>query len=257
MPGEMIVIDKNGLRSSLPARFATAQELRLRVHLLRPPRLQHLGGGGLRSTQEPGPQARRRAAGRLRHRHPGPRLRGPRGHRLRRASRGALRTRPDAQPLRGSHVHRARAVDPSLRCPSQAEPGERRSARQARGRHRRLDRSGDDQPQDRQDGARRRCERGARAHLEPAVPVALLLRHRHPDAQRAGRFEPHQRGDRPIPHRRFAGLPLDRGDARCREPTKGSTTDTGGSATRASLATTRIEVAAPSRGNRQLPLLLV
>ena len=52
--------------------------------------------------------------------------------------------------------------------------------------------------------------RGPRAHLVAADPVALLLRHRHADAQGADRLEPQPRGGPPLPRRRLLGyLSLD------------------------------------------------
>ncbi len=61
---------------------------------------------------------------------------------------------------------------------------------------------------------------GAReVHLRissPPTAVALLLRHRHADAARAHRVEPLRRRDRPLRHGRLARLPVARGDARGR-----------------------------------------
>ena len=53
----------------------------------------------------------------------------------------------------------------------------------ARRPDRRLDRARHDQPEDRQDGARRRRARSARAHQLPADDLALLLRRRHAAAR--------------------------------------------------------------------------
>jgi amidophosphoribosyltransferase len=57
------------------------------------------------------------------------------------------------------------------------------------GGRRRLHRAGHHQPQDRQDDPQRGGPRGARADLVAADPVALLLRHRHADAQGADRLQ--------------------------------------------------------------------
>ena len=61
----------------------------------------------------------------------------------------------------------------------------RRARGQARGRGRRLDRARHHLPQDRQDAARGRRERGAHAHQLAADDRALLLRHRHADRARS------------------------------------------------------------------------
>ena len=81
-------------------------------------------------------------------------------------------------------------------------------ARQAAGGGRRLDRARQHHAPDRGDAARRRRHRGAHAHLEPADPVALLLRHRHGRPLRAGGGQPHGRGDRGADRRPLARLPL-------------------------------------------------
>ena len=92
---------------------------------------------------------------------------------------------------------------------------------QAGGRRRRLDRARHDEPQDRQDAARRRRRRGAHAHLQPADDAPLLLRHRHADAPGAGRRDPPARADPDLPHGGLARLPQPRGAAPGRPPRGG------------------------------------
>ena len=83
------------------------------------------------------------------------------------------------QSLRRPHVHPAAAVDPALRREGEAEPGPEHPRRQARRPRRRFDRARHDQPEDREDGARRGRQGSARAHQLSADDLALLLRRRH------------------------------------------------------------------------------
>ncbi len=92
-------------------------------------------------------------------------------------------------------------------------PDARDARGQARGGGGRLDRARDHEPQDRADDPELRRARGARAHLVAADPVALLLRHRHADAQGADRREPPGGGDPALPRRRLAGLSVAGRDA--------------------------------------------
>jgi amidophosphoribosyltransferase len=73
----------------------------------------------------------------------------------------------------------------------------------------------DGQPQDREDGAGRRREGGARAHQWSADDLAVLLRGRHAAPFRADRGHPHARGDHQIPGRRQRRLSEPRGIAQC------------------------------------------
>ena len=77
------------------------------------------------------------------------------------------------------------SVDPPLRREGEAESGAEHPRRQARGPGRRLDRARHDQPQDREDGARRGREGSARAHQLSADDLAVLLRRRHAAASRS------------------------------------------------------------------------
>ena len=77
----------------------------------------------------------------------------------------------------------------------------------ARRPDRRLDRARHHQPQDREDGARRRRRRSAPAHQLPADRVAVFLRRRHAAAPRADRRDPYAGRDQEVRRRRYARLP--------------------------------------------------
>ena len=201
---------RNGLQQHAPLPGDAAPDVHLRVRVLRASRFEPRRHQRLRGAEEPGTGARQGAPHRRRRRDPGARLGRARDDRVRRGVGNPVRARPRPQPLRRPHLHRAAAEHPPLRRAPEAEPGELRAEGQARRRRRRQHRPRHHQPQDRQDAARRRRERGAHAHLEPAHAVALLLRHRHADARRAHRLEPHRRGDQPVHHERHARLPLAR-----------------------------------------------
>jgi len=93
----------------------------------------------------------------------------------------------DPKPLRRPHLHRARPIDPPLRRPPQATPGEKPPRRQARRGDRRFDRARHHQPQDREDDPRRRCQGSTSPNQLPTHYLALLLRHRYSDSRRADR----------------------------------------------------------------------
>ena len=77
----------------------------------------------------------------------------------------------DPQSLRRPHVHPAAAVDPPLRREGEAQSGAEHPRRQARRPGRRLDRARHDQPEDRQDGARRRAR--SEVHLRISCPPTI------------------------------------------------------------------------------------
>ncbi len=122
-PGEMVVIDEHGLRSTqaVHARCRPAAASSS-TSTSRGPTRCSFGQLGLRRAQEARPPARERAARRGGSGDPGARLRRARGDRLRAAERHPLRRGPDPQPLRRPHVHRAAAVDPPLRREAEAHP---------------------------------------------------------------------------------------------------------------------------------------
>ena len=147
-PGEMVVIDADGVRSLRP--FADArdrpQALPVRVRLLRPARL-----AALRPQRPPGTGADGRAPGR-----PGPgggrpghgraRVRHPRGRGLRPALRDPLRPRPGEEPLHRPHVHRPQPGDAGPGGAHEAQPAQREHRGPAPGGGRRLHRAGHHHP---------------------------------------------------------------------------------------------------------------
>ena len=120
----------------------------------------------------------------------------------------------DPQPLRRAHVHPAAAVDPPLRRPGEAEPGEEHPRGPPRGAGGRLDCARHDQPEDRSHGAQRRGARGAHAHQLPADHLALLLRRGHASALGVDCRHAHAGGDSPLSGRRQRGLSQHRGPDR-------------------------------------------
>ena len=86
-------------------------------------------------------------------------------------------------------------VDPSFRRQGEAESRQEHSRRAARRPDRRLARARHDEPEDREDGARRRRARSAHAHQLPADDLAVLLRRGHAAPLRADRRHAHARGD--------------------------------------------------------------
>ena len=124
-----------------PVRQGAEPPLRLRVGLLRAPRLEHRRQVGLPRARADGAPAGGRAPRPRRRGHPGARLgRGGR-HRLRPRERHPLRPGADALALHGAHLHRAVAADPPLRREAEAVAGARGAGRQAGGGGRRLDRA--------------------------------------------------------------------------------------------------------------------
>ena len=90
-PGEMVVIDRSGIAVRAPVHRAEAAPLRVRVGLLRAPRLDHRRPLGLPRARADGAAAGRRAPGACRRGHPGARL-GRRGGDRLRARRAASPT---------------------------------------------------------------------------------------------------------------------------------------------------------------------
>ena len=194
----MVIIDAAGHSldaASSPSSAAGA--LRLRVRLLRAPRLAARRARASTRCGRRSACAREGAPSRRRRRHS--------GARLGRAARDRLRAErwvPFEMGLIRSHYVGRTFIEPqqshpSLRRPLQAEPG-RAAARAA---------SASSSSTTRSSAARRRRkivkmvrDAGAReVHLRissPPTAVALLLRHRHADASRAHRVEPLGRGDR-------------------------------------------------------------
>ncbi len=179
-PGEMLVIDQSGVRSVWP--FAPVKRhtcIFEYVYFARPDsnidRRERVRG-----AQEPRASAGARARRKGRRRDSSSRFRCPRNDWLCGRISPAVRARLGAQPLRGAHVHRAPPEHSPLRRAPEADPDQCHPQGQGRGGSRRQHRARHDQPQNRQNAARRGGKGGAHAHLQPAHQVALLLRHRHP-----------------------------------------------------------------------------
>ena len=81
--------------------------------------------------------------------------------------------------------------DAPARRQREAQPAARGRPRQAPDRRRRLDRARHDHQADRRPAAPGRRRRGPPAHQRAADLPPLLLRHRHPDRDRAHRVDPH------------------------------------------------------------------
>ena len=157
------------------------------------------------------------------------------------------------QPLRGPDLHPALA----RRCASAASPSSStrcaRSSGQAPGRRGRLDRARHHDPPDRGAAAPGRRGGGPRPDQRPAHLPPLLLRHRHPDRDRA------DRGDA-TRWRRSASSSAPIRSATCRSgascrrwtcPTSGSASPASTGATRSRSRTTRPpQVRARGRGGR-------
>ena len=113
------------------------------------------------------------------------------------------------QPVRRADVHPAvgRAAPPGR--DDQAQPAARGRQRQAADRRRRFDRARDDDQADRRAAAQGRRDRGPRPDQRAADLPPVLLRHRHPDRDRADRLDPHRARDPRVHRRRFARLPVD------------------------------------------------
>ena len=215
-PGELIVIDENGLRSH---RFAEAgaQGLRLRVRLPGPPRHQHRRPQRPRVPRRDGPQAGPRGPRRRRPGHPDAGVRHPRRDRL----RGGVSGIPFGQGLvKNAYVGRT-FIQPSqtirqLGIRLKLNALEHVMRGQAARRRRRLDRPRQHPARPGPDAARGRRARGPRADLLAAGEVAVLLRHRLRHPRRADRQRHDGRRDRRHRRRRLASLHLprrhDRGD---------------------------------------------
>ena len=193
-PGEMVSLGENGLQMRQVVERRARGVLRLRVHLLRAPRLAH---------------ERRRAAGRAR-----PDGRDPRRARRRAdadlviavpdsgnaAARGYARgigpaagRRLRQEPLRRAHVHPARPGAAQARPAAEVQPAAGDRRRQAARRRRRLDRARQHDAPDRADAARRGRARGAHAHQRAADQAPLPLRDRHVHARGDDRPRAHGR----------------------------------------------------------------
>ena len=188
-PGELVAIDEDGLRTRSFAEPAPKGCLFEFVYLARPDTL--INGQRVHSVRvEIGRRLAREFPADADLVIPVPESGTPAAIGYAEESRHPLRHRPGQELLRRPHLHPALADDPPARHPAQAQPAARRDRGQAAGRRRRLDRARQHPAGAGPDAARGGCPRGARADLQPAGEVAVLLRHRlrHPgraDRQRA------------------------------------------------------------------------
>ena len=193
-PGELIVIDENGLRSHRFAEPAPKGCLFEFVYLARPDTTISRPATCTSVRVEIGRRLAREYPGRGRPGHPGPRVR----HAAPRSATPRSPGIPYGQGfVKNSYVGRT-FIQPSqtirqlgirLKLNALAHV----IARQAARRGRRLDRARQHPARAGADAARGRGARGARPHLQPAGEVAVLLRHRLRHPRRADR----QRADAP------------------------------------------------------------
>ena len=206
-PGEMVVIDEDGLRSRRFAEPAPKDCLFEFVYLARPDTL--ITGQRVHSVRvEIGRRLARELPGRRRPGHPGAGVRHPGRDRVRRGVRHPVRRGAGQELLRRPHLHPAEPDHPPARHPAQAEPAARRHrGQEARGGGR-LDRARQHPARPDPDAPRGGCPRGARPDLLAAGEVAVLLRHRLRHPRRADRQRPDERRDLPLDRRRLARLHL-------------------------------------------------
>ena len=216
-PGELLVIDENGLRSHRFAPPAAKGCVFEYVYLARPDAT--ISG---RSVHESRVEMGRRLAREFPVEAdlvmPGPRVRHPGRGRLRRGERHPVRPGLRQERLRRPHLHPAEPDPAPARHPAQAQRARAHDPRQADRGRRRLDRPRQHPAGPGPDAARGRRPRGARADLQPAGEVAVLLRHRLRDPRRADRQRARRRGDRGQRGRRQPGLHLPRRDDRGDRP---------------------------------------
>ena len=122
-PGEMLVINDDGMRSLSPFAPCADQALHLRVRLFRAARQPALRAQRLLGAQAAGAGAGARMSRERRHRGAGAGLGQRRGARLCRGVGTAVRDGAGAQPLRRAHVYRAAPVDSPFRREDQIQSG--------------------------------------------------------------------------------------------------------------------------------------
>ena len=188
-PGELIVLDSSGVHSlrpfpSAPRRFCVFEY----IYFARPDSIVE-GTSVYEARKRIGAELSREAGVPADVVIPVPDFGRARGHRLCGRGGHSLRARHHPQPLCGPHLHRAVGPYPPSRREAEAQcqsglhrgPARDPGGRQHRARHH--------EPEDRGDGAQRRGEGGAYAHLQPADRPFLLLWHRYARAQPAPRFQ--------------------------------------------------------------------
>ena len=197
---------RRAFRVAVRRRTEVAAPVHLRVRLLRPSGHPAVRPGGPRGAAADGRAAGRAGAGRRRPGHGGARLRCPGGRGVRPAQRHPLRPGAGQEPVHRPDVHqpgqqaRGNGVRRKLNPLRENIAGKRLvvvddsivRGTTTRAIVRML----------RDAGARR----GPPADLLAAVPLALLLRDRHPDPRGAARRPPDARRDRAVPRGRLDRL---------------------------------------------------
>ena len=191
-PGEMVSPDRARAGDAPGGQGRAQGDLRLRAHLLLPPRQPPRGQGAAAGARQDGRDALARVAGRSRPGDRGAGLRQPGRGGVRARLGAAARRRPDQEPLRRPHLHPARPGAAQARPAAEVQPaaGDRRRA--ADRRRRRLDRARQHHPPDRRHAARRRRQGGPPADLGAADPQPLPLRRRHVDPRGDDRPQAHR-----------------------------------------------------------------
>ena len=207
-PGEVLIISDGGAALAAPVSAGAARALHLRARLLRAARQLRLRPERQRGAHRarPHPRARsRRVDADVVVPIPDSGVCAATG--FAEASGIPMADGADPQSLRRPHVHPAAAGDPPLQRAHQAEPGAQHPRGPARHPRRRLDRARHDQPEDREDGARRRRAGSAHADHLSADDLAVLLRRRHAEPLGADRRDAHARAD-PRLHRGRHASPI-------------------------------------------------
>ena len=119
-PGEIVVINDQGVHSIKPFGRAPATVLRVRIHLLRPPGFRGRRHAGLRRAQAHRPRTGARGPRARRRHRAGAGFRRARRDGLRRGKRHPVRARHHPQPLCRPHLHRADRQHPPSRREAEA-----------------------------------------------------------------------------------------------------------------------------------------
>ena len=172
-PGEVLIIGPDGPRSVQAVSSGAERALHLRARLFRPARQRGVRQERQRRAHQPGPRSwRAKPAWRPTSSCPSP---------TRASARPSATRKQAGLPMRMGLI-RNHYVGRTFIEPAQSirhfgvkvklNPVRSLLAGPAGDPHRRLDRARHDQPEDREDGARRRRRRGARAHQLPAHDLA-------------------------------------------------------------------------------------
>ena len=194
-PGEVIVIDDDGMRSIRPFAPAPAETLRFRVRLFRAARQPALWAQRLSGAQTAGTRAGAGMSGGCGYRRAGTGLRQCRSAGICRGIGAAVRNGAGAQPLRRPHVYRAAPVDSPFRRQDQIQSGrgitQRKEDRTGRGfagsRHHLA--------QGHSDAAAGGRARSPYANRGATYDQFVFLWNRHADARGTARLSSIGRGD--------------------------------------------------------------